>query len=70
MGGARREENREGRRGNMLIANVKKRVGSGMGAGLLLTAPEECSPQIKKLRRKPIPKTIEGYKRAVFHTDS
>ena len=54
----------------MLIADVQKRVGSGMGAGLLLTAPEECSPQIKKLRRKPIPKTIEGYKRAVFHTDS
>lgn len=29
------------------------------------TAPEECSPQMKKLRKKPMPKTMLGYSMAV-----
>ena len=29
------------------------------------TAPEECSPQMKKLRKKPIPNAMLGYNEAV-----
>ncbi len=29
------------------------------------TAPDECSPQMKKFRKKPTPNTIPGYKVAV-----
>lgn len=30
------------------------------------TAPDECSPQMKKLRKKPVPNTILGYSMAVW----
>lgn len=30
------------------------------------TAPDECSPQMKKLRKKPVPNTILGYNMAVW----
>lgn len=33
-----------------------------------LTAPDECSPQMKKLRKKQIPNTTAGYKVAVCST--
>lgn len=36
---------------------------------MILTAPEECSPQMKQLRMKQIPKTTAGYKVAVYSGD-
>ena len=30
------------------------------------TAPEECSPQMKKLRKNPMPNTMLGYSMAVW----
>lgn len=35
----------------------------------VLTAPEECSPQMKQLRTKQIPKTTAGYRVAVCSGD-
>ena len=34
----------------------------------LLTAPEECFPQMKKLRTKQVPKIRPGYSKAVWNT--
>ncbi len=59
-GGRERRERRGRRKGGGGREGRERKVSLSNNTLVYLTAPDECSPQMKKFNRKPTPNTMAG----------